>query len=110
MEGKIFKVEVKKLGEIIPTQEKYSLKSYKEMLDAAVNAKIVSINDGNILPGDFPETSIGKVTIQNIDLAYFRENIRAELYQPIYVLSGTVNISGYENALNITLYLPALKQ
>lgn len=110
LEGKIFKVEVKKLGEISPTQEKYSLKSYKEMINAAVNAKIVSINDGNILPGDFPETSIGKVTIQNIDLAYFRENTRAELYQPIYVLSGTVNISGYENALNITLYLPALKQ
>lgn len=109
LEGKIFKVEVKKLGEIRPTQEKYSLKSYKEMVDATVNAKVVSINDGNILPGDFPETSIGKVTIQNIDLAYFRENVRAELYQPVYVLSGTVSILGYENTLNITLYLPALK-
>jgi len=108
-DGTILNMESTFISETVESTEKFSTKTFEEIVSQALNAEIVSINNGNENLSDVNPSDIKNVFIDNIFVSYFLENQSDEYFQPIYVLKGNVEIIGYSEQLPIVLYLPAFK-
>ncbi len=108
-DGTILNMESTFISEPVESTEKFSTKTFEEIVSQASNAEIVSINNGNENLSDINPSDIENVIIDKIFVSYFLENQSDEYFQPIYVLKGNVEIIGYSEQLPIVLYLPAFK-
>lgn len=108
-DGSVTKAEIINSANTSFTEEKYPLKDYSDFVNSVQNATMVNLDDGNVFMGDLSSGSVEKVTIEKIELAYFRQNNTSNIYQPIFLLNASAELTGYEEPVNAVLYLPAIK-
>jgi hypothetical protein len=109
-DGSIPVVEVTLLESINQGHTLYKLKGFEEFVNSLSQAKVVSLNDGNFNPEDLAKDAIKKAVIKKVTIAYLLDNIKNETLQPVYVLEGTATVIGFNQNVNIIMYLPAFSQ
>lgn len=106
--GQIIKAEIKKVSDARFSTEEVLLKTYEEFNTSLSGSTLVSLDDGNIFPGDLPEGAIGEITVDNIEVVYYQEDGSKGFYQPVFLLKGAAEVKSY-GSLSVVLYLPATK-
>ena len=109
-DGTVYRVSITDPGNLIPTEDKYPLKSFADVQKSPQDAIVVSLDNGNIELTDVVQGSIQKISISKIQLAYLLDSFKSTFYQPVYLLTGTTNISGTKENIQVSLYLPAIAQ
>lgn len=108
-DGSIMKAEINYLGALKTSEQNYRLKNLQDIKNTADTAAITSLDDGNIFPGDLLKDDLESITINSIELAYLAETQDTKIFQPIFLLSGKAVLRQSNKEVNITLYLPAIK-
>lgn len=107
-DGSVFKAHVNRLGVISKSANQYKLKTYDEVISNMNNVVLISLDDGNIHLPDISNKSIKKISIYNIELAYLLDTPTSVTLQPVYLLRGTADISGFPIEVSASMYLPAI--
>lgn len=107
-DGTIFNSEILMIENIKKSVANYPLKSYDELVGSIGEAKLISVSGDYITPSDLSDTSIQSMVVQNIKIAYLLQSGKDGVLQPVYVLSGTVEIPE-STANSATLLLPAYR-
>lgn len=105
-EGDISKIEIYDTYEFTETTESYEILTYDELKNNIDKAIVVEIDNGYIIPQDSSNFNLGNISINNVELGYYEEK-GEDLFQPIFVLYGTLPVEN--QSTDVTLYLPALK-
>jgi len=109
-DGSILKVHIEKQGQLGESIQVFNLKNYDDVINSKDDAILISLDEGNVYLRDLPSTSIGQINISEIELAYFVEASFSNTLQPIFLLKGTVGVSGFPNEVKAVLYLPAISE
>ena len=109
-DGTILKAHIEKFGEIKEGEGVRKLKDYDELLTSQEEATLISLDSGNIYLPDIPKNSIKLITITEIELAYLKESSASQVLQPIFLLKGTADVSGFPDNIDAILYLPAISE
>lgn len=88
--------------------KEYTLKSYQEIVDNLQTAILISLFGSQFALSDLAQTAIQKVDVNKIEIGYLYDPGKSTLLQPVYKLTGTAKVEGYEEEMSATLYLPAL--
>ncbi len=107
-DGTIIKVEIKYLGDIKLSDESYILKNLQDIKNEIKNFVIVSLDDGNIYPGDLSKNDLQDTTVNSLELAYLVD-FPNNLIQPIFLLNGKTKLATTDREINVVFYLPAIK-
>jgi hypothetical protein len=107
-DGTVIKAVVSDLGKLSFSDEKYTLKDYNSFIQSLQSSVFMSLDDGSILLPTLPKNSLRRVTISEVELAYFVDP-DAKTFQPVFLLKGKANIKDYPEEVNALLYLPAIK-
>ena len=108
-DGNIYQVQVSKLTNISETNEKYNLLNYEEVNNSLDKAILVGITGGYVSISDIKPTDIKSVKINKIKLAYLLDSPDANIYSPVFLLTGPVEVIDKKGTLIAQLYLPAIK-
>jgi hypothetical protein len=106
--GLITRAKIVLLGEMLESKETYTLKNYIEVVSSLHQAKIVSLEDGNITSVDSSITPIQSVKVKSIELAYFIDESNPAIY-PVFLIKGIADLKNM-GELSAFLYLPAISQ
>lgn len=107
-DGSVFKAHVNRLGTISKSANQYKLKTYDEVISNINNVVLISLDDGNLHLPDISNKSIKKISIFSIELAYLLDTPTSVTLQPVYLLKGTADISGFPTEVSASMYLPAI--
>ncbi len=84
------------------------LKSAEQITDNINTIAIVSLDDGKIDTTKVTDTSVRKITLNSIEIAYLQEISSEQRYlQPIYLFKGDAFMNNGEN-IQAEFYLPAI--
>lgn len=108
-DGTVFSAHVKRLDEIRQSTETYRLKSFSDLKNSADEAVVISLDFGNINLSDVPENSLKKITVNKVELGYLLTSVETGILQPVYLLKGEAEVVGFQDKVNASLYLPAVK-
>lgn len=90
-----------------PTLETYGVKSFEDIKASAGEAKVVSLDEGNVFIYDLTDDEIKEIAINNIEIAYLVDSANKDLYLPVFLLRGTTKINTKD--VEVSLYLFAYK-
>jgi hypothetical protein len=107
-DGSVFKAHVNRLGTISKSTTQYKLKTYDEVISKINDVILISLDDGNVHLPDISNKSIKKISIYSIELAYLLDTPTSETLQPVFLLKGTADISGFPTEVSASMYLPAI--
>lgn len=107
-DGSVFRASVQKLALIKKGQGVLKIKTYQEVLDSVKNAKIVSLDNGNIHLPDLPKNSVKTIYLKNIKLAYIFDSPETKSLSPVFLFEGEAVVEGYDKPISAVLYLPAV--
>lgn len=107
-DGSVFNAHVNRLGTISKSADQYKLKTYDEVISKINDVVLISLDDGNIHLPDISNESIQKISIFSIQLAYLLDSPTSETLQPVYLLKGVADISGFPTEISASMYLPAI--
>jgi len=106
-DGTVLNSEVVFPGKLSPSINEYPIKSLEQIKNEADKAVLVSLNDSNINLPDLKEGSVRNITVEKVSLVYLLDKPLAEELLPVFLLEGKASVQGYNNLLNVSLYLPA---
>lgn len=93
---------------IIKAESNRRLKTFSSMLASIREAKILSLDNGNIDLSSLSGARINKVTVNNASIGYYQEfSQNQSLLQPVFILRGIAQLRSGDN-VSALLYLPAL--
>lgn len=95
-------------SELAPSQDSYNIKTSDEIKTSITEAKIVSINSGNVNLYDLQPKDLGNIEIASTQISYLYDDVKSLILQPIFILKGNVPLSGEKNKVEVILYLPAI--
>jgi len=107
--GEIFQLNLHELTGLSQTPETVPLKSFDEVQMNANKAIIVSLDNDNIEFVTLPNGAITNIKINEIELFYLLDKTLGSTLQPVFLLRGKTNITGY-GEVDVVLYLPAVKE
>jgi hypothetical protein len=108
-DGSVYGTVVTKLGTVTESTDKFKLKNFLEVTTSIKNkeAVLITLDQGNLSPSDLTSGALAKITFSQISLAYLELGDPSLLY-PVFVLSGSAQISGRSNEVPAVAYLPAI--
>lgn len=109
-DGTVNKAAVQEIGNVENVGSELDLKDYNEIVNSVDQAKLVSLDQGNVNIPDVNSQYIKSVVIDDIELAYLFTSSEDNLLQPIYILNGTANVIGSNTEVEAVLYMPAISQ
>jgi hypothetical protein len=109
LDGSIQSFQFINIAGLKTTPKEYDLKNYQETKDNLENAVLIGLRGAQVALGDLSTTAIKSVDINKIDLGYLYDPGKSTILQPIYILTGTAKVEGYDNEeIFASLYLSAL--
>ena len=90
------------------SQEEFKLKNFKQLQDTLSEAVIVTLDNGNINPGQIKQGDITSIEINKISLAYLMDSRTSTSFAPVYLLEGSAQIKSLTQNISAQLYLPAI--
>lgn len=108
LDGTIINSEVYLNVNYGPGLTEYSLLNFKQFSQSINNAILVSINDGSVNLPDVSKSELSDIVISKVELGYLLDSPNSNFLSPVFVLRGTVSLTGYANPLPAVLYLPAV--
>lgn len=109
-DGSILNFEATLPTGIVESPNEYPIKSFEEFTSSINKGILVSLNDGNINLPDIKKSEITNININKISLAYLIDEDKGEIIQPVFLLEGNANVSGYAADVSAQFYLPAFSQ
>lgn len=107
-DGSVFQAHVSKLGSVTESPIQYKLKTYEEVVSNISDAVLISLDNGNVHLPDVSNTSINNISITSVQLIHLLDNPTSTTLQPVYLLKGISNISGFTEKIDASMYLPAI--
>jgi hypothetical protein len=86
---------------------KYPLKNYQQFSEEIGSSILVSLNDNNVNLPDIKSSDIVNLTVEKASLVYLLDFSDQKIYQPVFLIEGTAQVTNYKNPINASLYLPA---
>jgi hypothetical protein len=108
-DGEIYSAEIVKIS-LSPSSEEYKIKNFQEFNNSLSEAKIISVAGGEINVSDVPKGEIENATFDSVQLGYFFDTPKNQVYQPVFILKGSVVLKNTKSPLDTTLYMPALSE
>lgn len=107
-DGTIFSSSIQLLKNVEQTKEFYNIKNFDQLKESLNNSELVTLDEGNLYPGDLQKNSIQSVEIIKIEIVYLLDQSNSYLIQPIFLLKGKAKIANIPEGLDAVLYLPAV--
>ena len=93
---------------IIRAEGEHRLNTFSAFQASLKEAKVLSLDKGNIDQSTLITSDVGKIIIENASIGYFQELVQNQLLlQPIFILTGRAQFRSGKN-VSALLYLPAL--
>ncbi|HEX6977145.1 MAG TPA: hypothetical protein VF185_02170 [Patescibacteria group bacterium] len=107
-DGNITEVDLAKLPEITKGGDLFKIKNYDQFVSTIKEAKIVSLNEGEMLSTDPNANPINSVNVTEVELVYLIDSSSSNYYQPVFLIKGTADIEGIGKYISSYMYLPAI--
>ncbi len=91
------------------SQNKYPIKNFKEFNENLDLSIIVSIDNGEVNIPDLIEGDLGKITINEVEIAYLLDKPQSEVLLPVFLIKGEVLIKSLNEIVDVSMYLPAFR-
>ncbi|MBI5356375.1 hypothetical protein HZB78_02055 [Candidatus Collierbacteria bacterium] len=93
---------------ILEIEGERQLKTFSTLLISLKDAKVLSLDNGNIDLSSLGENEINKIVVEGASIGYYQEFSQNQLFlQPIFILTGHAQFRNGKN-VSALLYLPAL--
>ena len=107
-DGDIVKIQIHRNTDAIFSDETYKIKNINDVMNSNNQATLLSLDDYEIDVFSLTIEDIKVITINQIELAYLLTDQNSSTLQPIFVLKGTTDLTGF-GEVDAVLYMPAIK-
>ncbi len=104
-DGTPLEIKLKKDINYEVSDKKYPIKSFEAMRLALPVASLISTSVEYYEP---QSNDIVYVSIERVEIAYFSDELKNNIYQPVFLFTGKIKTTTYPDELDATLYLPAI--